>query len=1176
MDRLDGGFQAQKRTIEKLAAEYNSTDTRVAREFEADEDYIKVLCNEDGFTTRDVEALCDVDQSTKSSTDAIGKKGIGFKSVFKVCDLVHIGSNGFQFTFDKTDRPFGMVKPTWRVFPTWLQDSHRTHIEGIDESSKRNRKIRDILPGAFLSAVHLFNESEDERLMWTRYLPGLWTLQDFFAPVDMVPLLEDSKVLFSHAGELMKPSSLMYVPPRFRFNEHRPVPLIFNGRHALSTRYDDCDITFFKRLRIAQLDLKTFVDALRHLANVGWPRIDWHEDLAKILVNINPESLADVPLIPVDALEGFQWVKPKTLKTNPVYFPFMLGDHSIPDGVAFRLVLAEAAANEFRQKLFGKLGVESLTVAAVCEGISGTLLMESRPITIGDIISRTKYLFRHRKAFSKRSIFFAAVVDGGDKSKSIDEHKNLRRGASTIYFDDPRERPYMISQLFRSKACYYRLHSAYLQHDPSIFMEDWMDWLIDHGISARPRPVTLGNSVESSGVEYLALHASDESLCKVILKHWEFYKPYLHIITDPLKRRLDRRILPTEALRSTAPELGVSLPWDRFLGVDLDDGDTTQYQLLSRFGLITQASRPFYLEILRYHAKRQDLADPKIQLLHQIYALLQKYENHAPLRAAFKKEKLIAIHVPGIIDGHNKWMGADECFWSKLSCLRYNSGISTHYSDCRKLFCDALVYEVDKVDCVQSVQKYPPKSERGGGLVGTPASTQNTLVTVRTSGDVVLQQDPDRFTIYLTRDESLRKRAKCYSIPERLVAELGLPPEAITVVTPVLELEPAMSSTILDTKFIARLPGAQFEFPPQINNAPPLCGTRSPEPEPRLSPPPNNVFGSRATPVNPLTTTQEVVSFLRALLPGSVGFDPSVNWTSILRGRARDCPTFEDLTPYEQAEISDITFCDKEGKLSEWLYFHGYKPAERWATRLMQKGVLEKRSRQYSVIPGKIGTEQTSTIESEEEAESDTEDGGEVEIACGEGPGERSASGDDDDNISGSEAVSDAEGAYESDDGIGNITTKSHNEDPKEWKHEDAGTVKTRADVMIAQSYNKFPIYIKRDETLRTNAMLYYIPEMLSEELGLPVEAKLALSAALQLEPSLSRPSILDEMRIARLPGAPAVSSLPEGTLTDLDLIEPSSFGTASSSSGNGGSSASATHTEAETAPAAHGHINLG
>ncbi|KAL8634733.1 MAG: hypothetical protein Q9226_009445, partial [Calogaya cf. arnoldii] len=101
-----------------------------------------------------------------------------------------------------------------------------------------------------------------------------------------------------------------------------------------------------------------------------------------------------------------------------------------------------------------------------------------------------------------------------------------------------------------------------------------------------------------------------------------------------------------------------------------------------------------------------------------------------------------------------------------------------------------------------------------------------------------------------------------------------------------------------------------------------------------------------------------VVSFLRALLPGSVGFDSSVNWTSRLRGRARDCPTFEDLTPYEQPEISDITFCDKEGKLSEWLCSHGYKPAERWASKSVTYYIEVKTTIRDAPTPFIISTAQ--------------------------------------------------------------------------------------------------------------------------------------------------------------------------------------------------------------------------
>lgn len=48
---------------------------------------ITVLNNEQGFSAQNIRALCDVGNSTKKGSDAgyIGQKGIGFKSVFRVC-----------------------------------------------------------------------------------------------------------------------------------------------------------------------------------------------------------------------------------------------------------------------------------------------------------------------------------------------------------------------------------------------------------------------------------------------------------------------------------------------------------------------------------------------------------------------------------------------------------------------------------------------------------------------------------------------------------------------------------------------------------------------------------------------------------------------------------------------------------------------------------------------------------------------------------------------------------------------------------------------------------------------------------------------------------------------------------------------------------------------------------
>ncbi|KAM0286869.1 hypothetical protein ACHAO9_007994 [Fusarium lateritium] len=81
---------------------------------------LRIDCNEVGFTGENVEAICSISQSSKSSKTAdrnvIGEKGIGFKSVFKAADVVWISSGDFRFKLDKT-KPLGMITPIWAEFP---------------------------------------------------------------------------------------------------------------------------------------------------------------------------------------------------------------------------------------------------------------------------------------------------------------------------------------------------------------------------------------------------------------------------------------------------------------------------------------------------------------------------------------------------------------------------------------------------------------------------------------------------------------------------------------------------------------------------------------------------------------------------------------------------------------------------------------------------------------------------------------------------------------------------------------------------------------------------------------------------------------------------------------------------------------------------------------------------
>ena len=80
----------------------------------------RIDCNEVGFGKKNIEALCRIGDSTKKVKDRtkgyIGEKGIGFKSVFKVANAVHISSKAYSFRFDRRGM-LGMITPIIETFP---------------------------------------------------------------------------------------------------------------------------------------------------------------------------------------------------------------------------------------------------------------------------------------------------------------------------------------------------------------------------------------------------------------------------------------------------------------------------------------------------------------------------------------------------------------------------------------------------------------------------------------------------------------------------------------------------------------------------------------------------------------------------------------------------------------------------------------------------------------------------------------------------------------------------------------------------------------------------------------------------------------------------------------------------------------------------------------------------
>ena len=120
-------------------------------------DRIIVDSNEDGFSKSNIRAICSVGNSTKKhSAGYIGEKGIGFKSVFKIAQKVHIHSGPFSFAFSHTrdddDDGLGMITPYYEdaeELPMGVRTRMTLTLSDATKAKERASELRDV-PDTFL------------------------------------------------------------------------------------------------------------------------------------------------------------------------------------------------------------------------------------------------------------------------------------------------------------------------------------------------------------------------------------------------------------------------------------------------------------------------------------------------------------------------------------------------------------------------------------------------------------------------------------------------------------------------------------------------------------------------------------------------------------------------------------------------------------------------------------------------------------------------------------------------------------------------------------------------------------------------------------------------------------------------------------------------------------------
>ncbi|KAB5580701.1 hypothetical protein GE09DRAFT_1279564 [Coniochaeta sp. 2T2.1] len=122
-------------------------DTTPTVTFFLGDKYLRVDCNETGFQPNHVQALCSVAMSTKAvpgkGSQFVGEKGLGFKSVFKVADVVWVCSGFYTFKLDKRSE-LGMIAPVWDDFPATKKPGYTSFYLQLSPSCNMQELVEDL------------------------------------------------------------------------------------------------------------------------------------------------------------------------------------------------------------------------------------------------------------------------------------------------------------------------------------------------------------------------------------------------------------------------------------------------------------------------------------------------------------------------------------------------------------------------------------------------------------------------------------------------------------------------------------------------------------------------------------------------------------------------------------------------------------------------------------------------------------------------------------------------------------------------------------------------------------------------------------------------------------------------------------------------------------------------
>ena len=166
----------------------NGKNVPVKVEFHIMNEYLVFMHSGAEFNEKNIAAICNINDKEKSDNpDAIGYKGIGFKTVFVVSNNVYLSTGPYHFRFDESFTK-DMVATAYQLLPIWTNpNTLGREVVDLFNSTKELYNVQfalkpiteDILRESSQNFVKLFSEVfENERVIL--FIPNIESVKIFF------------------------------------------------------------------------------------------------------------------------------------------------------------------------------------------------------------------------------------------------------------------------------------------------------------------------------------------------------------------------------------------------------------------------------------------------------------------------------------------------------------------------------------------------------------------------------------------------------------------------------------------------------------------------------------------------------------------------------------------------------------------------------------------------------------------------------------------------------------------------------------------------------------------------------------------------------------------------------------------------------------------------------------